>query len=679
MSFFIILRLKQIRRLFNFMNIYRNIKELPDFKNAVITIGSFDGVHSGHQKILDRVKVLADEIEGESIVITFYPHPRSVVDSGDHEISVLNTLDEKLALLKESGIENVVIVPFSFEFSRQAPREYVENFIISNFHPKYVVIGFDHRFGLNRAGDIRLFREYEAEKHFNVIEIPKQEIEDIAISSSKIRKALQAGNIDEANLFLSRPYILTGKVIHGDKLGTKLGYPTANLQISEKDKLIPLEGVYAVKIEIEQLTFDGMMYIGKRPTVNDKLDVNIEINIFDFAQNIYDKTIKIHILKYLRNDVKFNDLEALKEQLRLDEKNAQLAIQEISKHSQKTYLVTLAILNYNGVELLESYLPMMSYSSSKYEFSIIIIDNKSEDLSVDFVKEWYPEIKVIELSKNYGFAKGYNKGLKDVDTDYIAIINSDVLVTENWLDPIIEAMEEDKTIAAAQPLILSLENKNKFEYAGAAGGFLDTAGYPFCRGRIFNTIESSTGQYNHDKDIFWASGAAMVCRTKLFQNLGGFDAGFFAHQEEIDLCWRFKNAGYNIKCIGQSKVYHLGGGTLEYENPRKDFLNFRNNLYMLTKNEPLSKLLWLIPLKLLLDGIAGVKFLLEGKPKSSLAVIQAHMSYYFHLPLVFERRNKEHLWVFRNKINPPNQKGRYSGSIIWKYYIEKKKYFSDLP
>ncbi|MGB4839871.1 MAG: bifunctional riboflavin kinase/FAD synthetase [Saprospiraceae bacterium] len=660
------------------MNIYRNIKALPPFKNAVITIGSFDGVHTGHQKILLRVKALADEINGESVVITFYPHPRNVVDPGDQEMYILNTLDEKIAQLKSLGINNVVIVPFTFEFSRQSPREYIENFIIGNFNPRYIVIGYDHKFGLNRTGDISLFREYEKTGKFTVVEIPRQEIEEIGVSSTKIRKALQSGNIEEANLFLNHPYILSGKVIHGDKLGSKLGYPTANLYISEKEKLIPGEGVYAVQTEVDTEVFDGMMYIGKRPTINDQAGMNIEINIFDFNQNIYDKIIKIQILKFLRTDIKFDNLDDLKDQLRVDEKNAIIALDEIKKIDKPNPKITIAILNFNGSELLESYLPMMEYSSGTYEFEILVIDNKSDDLSVDFVKEWYPEVKLAELSKNYGFAEGYNKGLKDIETEYIAIINSDVMVTENWLDPILLAFEQDKNIGVVQPLILSLEDKAKFEYAGAAGGYLDMFGYPFCRGRIFNKIESNNGQYDHDAEIFWASGAALVCKTKAFKALGGFDGGFFAHQEEIDLCWRFKQAGYKIKCVGSSKVYHVGGGTLDYNDPRKDFLNFRNNLYLLTKNENLINLVWLIPSKLILDGIAGIKFLLEGKPMAMAAVIKAHLSFYVHLPLVMERRNKEQMLIYRNKINKPNMKGKYTGSIVWKYFVEGLEKFSDL-
>lgn len=660
------------------MNIFRNIKELPEFKNAVITIGSFDGVHTGHQKILARVKSLAEELDGESIVITFYPHPRQIVDPSGQELSILNTLDEKLALLKKFGIKNVVVIPFSFEFSRQAPREYIENFIIACFHPKYVVIGYDHRFGLNRGGNIELLKDYEKPNGFKVVEIPKQEIDDITISSTKIRNALLSGDIQEANLFLNQPYLLTGKVVHGDKIGSKLGYPTANLQIEEKEKLIPTEGVYAVSIEIDELPFEGMMYIGKRPTVTNQTNVGIEINIFDFNQNIYDKTIRIHILKYLRSDIRFNNLEELKDQLKIDEKNAQIALEAIHNDTPRKAKVTIAILNYNGSELLESYLPMIEYSSAKYDVDVMVIDNKSEDLSVDYIKEWHPEINVIELTKNYGFAGGYNKGLKDVTTDYVVIINSDVLVTENWLDPILDAMEADQKLGIVQPMILSLEEKSKFEYAGAAGGFIDYFGYPFCRGRIFDTVEPNNNQYNTDTEVFWASGATMVCRTSLFKGLGGFDASFFAHQEEIDLCWRAKQAGYQVKCIVSSKVYHLGGGTLDYNNPKKDYLNFRNNLYLLTKNEALGKLLWLIPAKLVLDGLAGLKFLLAGKPQSTLAIIKAHLRFYVNLPFVFEQRNKDDIKIQKCRIDKPNMKGRYLGSVTWKYFMEGKNTFTSL-
>lgn len=660
------------------MNIHRDINQLPPFKKAVITIGSFDGIHSGHRKILQRVQSLAEEINGESVVITFYPHPRTVLDPSSNAISVLTTFEEKLELLDKLGIQNVVIVPFTFEFSRQLPREYIEKFIIGNFNPAYIVTGYDHRFGLHRNGDINLLKEYESVSGYKIIEIPRQDIEDIAISSTRIRKAILDGEMQEAEEYLGFPYFLTGKVVHGDKIGTQIGYPTANLQIEDKAKLIPKEGIFAVEIEIDKVLFGGMMYIGKRPTFSDQTNDNIEINVFDFNQNIYNRTIKVNIIQFLRADQKFDSIETLKKQIQQDELDARSALSKYKKKIPEQADVTIAILNYNGVELLEAYLPMMGYSSSKYNVDIVIIDNHSDDMSIEFVKEWYPEIKVIELTKNYGFAEGYNKGLKNIDTEYVAIINSDVLVTGNWLDPLLDALEQEKALAAVQPVIKSLEDKSSFEYAGAAGGFIDALGYPFCRGRIFETIEKDTNQYQDPIEVFWASGAAMVTRTKLFKDIGGFDGGFFAHQEEIDLCWKMKTAGFSIKCIPSSIVYHEGGSTLDYNNPRKDFLNFRNNLYLLTKNVNITSLLWLVPVRLILDGIAGIKFLIDKRPKSTLAIIKAHMSFYRHLPLVFERRNKEHQWIKNVKINKPNYTGKYYNSIVYKYYIEGKKKFSQL-
>lgn len=660
------------------MNIYKEINQLPPFKKAVITIGSFDGIHAGHQKILNRVRALAEEVNGESIVITFYPHPRTVLDPSANMINVLTTLDEKLELMKKLGIQNVVIVPFTFEFSRQSPREYIEKFIINNFNPAYIVIGYDHRFGLNRNGDISLLKEYQATAGYKIVEIPRQDIDEIAISSTRIRKAVQSGEMEEASQYLSYPYMLTGKVVHGDKIGARIGYPTANLQIDDKSKLIPKEGIYAVQIEVDDVMFDGMMYIGKRPTVSSQTNDNIEINLFDFNQNIYDRTIRVHTLLYLRDDKKFNNVEDLKNQIKKDEDQAKEGIIAFKKKSPVLADITIAILNYNGAELLESYLPMMSYSSSKYNVDIVVIDNNSDDYSADFVREWYPEIKVIELSKNHGFADGYNNGLKDINTEFLAIVNSDVKVTENWLDSLIDFMIQNKSVGAVQPVIKSLEDKSSFEYAGAAGGYIDALGYPFCRGRIFDTIEKDENQYQEPVEVFWASGAAMIVRNKLFKDLGGFDGGFFAHQEEIDLCWRIKTAGYSVHCLPSSVVYHLGGSTLDYNNPRKDFLNFRNNLYMLTKNVHLTSLLWLVPIKLILDGIAGLKFLVNGRPKSTLAIFRAHISFYIHLPLVLERRNKEYIWIKKVKRDKPNYNGKYYGSIVYKYFVEGKRKFSQL-
>jgi GT2 family glycosyltransferase len=461
-------------------------------------------------------------------------------------------------------------------------------------------------------------------------------------------------------------------------MGSKLGYPTANLALADREKLIPKEGIYAIKAVVETVELEGMMYIGKRPTVSLQSEVSIEVHLFDFNQNIYDKDIQVFIWKHIRDDIKFETIEGLINQLKIDDKTARTALSKSQEFVKTKAVITLAILNYNGVELLESYLPMLQYSSEKYPFDILVIDNGSTDLSVDFIREWYPEISVLELSKNYGFAGGYNKGLAEIETPYIALLNSDVLVTENWLDPIMEHLNTFPETGAVQPEILSIENKQKYEYAGASGGYLDILGYPFCRGRLFDSIEAVEGQYHHAAEIFWASGAAMVIRKNVFSDLGGFDSGFFAHQEEIDLSWRLHRAGYNIFCLPESRVYHLGGGTLDYVNPRKDFLNFRNNLYMLAKNESFARLAWLIPLRLILDGIAGFKFLLDGKPKSTIAIIKAHMSFYVHLPLVIERRNFENELISKKRIHEENRSGRYNGSILWKYYMEGVRKFSAL-
>lgn len=660
------------------MNVYRELSTLPSFKDAVITIGSFDGVHRGHQKILERVINLANEYEGDSVVITFHPHPRQVTDTHSQQMQLLTTLDEKLYLLEKAGFQNVVVIPFTFEFSRMVPREYVENFLIRRFNPRYIVIGYDHRFGLNRGGDFSLLSEYAALGKFKLVEIPKYEIDDIAISSTKIRKAIQLGNIDEANDFLVNPYLLSGKVVHGDKLGSKLGYPTANLQISEKEKLIPREGVYTVRATVDGLTLEGMMYIGKRPTIAQQDFLNIEVNLFDFNDNIYNKNIRIEILGFQRGDIKFENLEDLKAQLADDEKNALAALQSFKNKVVDLPKVTIAILNYNGRNLLESYLPMMSYSSSKYHVDFLLIDNSSTDDSIAYVNKWHPEIKTMELSQNYGFAEGYNKGLANVKSPYVVIINSDVLVTEDWLDSILDLMDNDPTIGIVQPAILSLEDKKFYEYAGAAGGFLDILGYPFCRGRIFNTIERVQDQYNEPCNIFWASGAAMVCRTYLFKQLGGFDGSYFAHQEEIDFCWRTQRAGFKILCLPSSKVYHLGGGTLEYNDPHKDFLNFKNNLATIVKNESVFRSIWVIPLRLILDGLAGLKFLLAGQPLSTLAVIKAHITFYVNLPFILERANKEQIMIRKTRRASANIHGKYLGSIVWKYYVEGKKTFKEI-
>ncbi|MDF1699342.1 MAG: bifunctional riboflavin kinase/FAD synthetase [Saprospiraceae bacterium] len=660
------------------MRIFRDINDLPDFKNAVITIGSFDGVHRGHQKIIKRINHLAKEIEGESIIITFDPHPRKVIYPKDNSLELLNSLEEKIALCEKYGIDNLVIVPFSIEFSQQNPREYIEKFLIGLFSPKYIVIGYDHRFGLNREGNILLLQEYAEEYDFDVIQIKKQELEDITISSTKVRTALKSGNIEEANQFSNHSYSLKGKVVHGDKIGQSIGYPTANIAVFEEDKLIPANGVYGVICQIEGLEKRGMLYIGTRPTLEgNEPKLKIEVNLFDFNDSIYDKTIAVNFLFHIRGDEKFDSLNALKYQLSKDKEAVLNKFAEQPKENNNKDKVCIAILNYNGEELLESYLPQVLYSS-KNPLNIAVIDNASNDESVSYIQEWHPEIQVIELQKNYGFAEGYNRGLEYVEATYTVILNSDVSVRTNWLDPIIARMDADPHLAVVQPKILSLEEKSKFEYAGASGGYMDAIGYPYCRGRIFDQVEADKGQYDTIENIDWASGAAMVVRTDVFKQLGGFDKDYFAHMEEIDFCTRVRAAGYKIEVLPTSVVYHLGGGTLDYGNPRKIYLNFRNSLYTLFKNESLSKLLWALPFRLILDGVAGIKFLLSGELSSISAIIKAHWTFFGNIGNLRAKKKSYNNRIQKHKIGAATPRSTFSSSIVWDFYVRGKKHFSNL-
>jgi len=326
--------------------------------------------------------------------------------------------------------------------------------------------------------------------------------------------------------------------------------------------------------------------------------------------------------------------------------------------------IAVVILNWNGKELLEQFLPsVISYSK---EATIYIADNASSDDSISYVKAHYPEINIIQNKENGGYAKGYNDALQHITSDVYCLLNSDIEVTENWLKPIITAFKSDHHIAAIQPKILDFKDQSKFEYAGAGGGFIDKYGYPYCRGRVFDTIESDTGQYNDTIDIFWASGACMFIKNDVFHQLNGFDETYFAHQEEIDLCWRIHNLGYQIKYVGTSTVYHVGGATLSTQNPKKTFLNFRNSLFNLLKNTPKNKGLGLIFTRLCLDGLAGVKYLFELKPLHTLSIIKAHFSFYRNLSKILKKRNKT------------VQKTNYfqTKSIVWDYYISNKKVHS---
>ncbi|TDD94851.1 glycosyltransferase family 2 protein [Flavobacterium cellulosilyticum] len=324
--------------------------------------------------------------------------------------------------------------------------------------------------------------------------------------------------------------------------------------------------------------------------------------------------------------------------------------------------IAVVILNWNGIKLLEKFLPSIVKHSPEAE--IYVADNASTDDSVAFVKTNFPSIHIIQNESNFGFAQGYNEALKNVDADYFALVNSDVEVTKNWLKPIIETFEKEPNTAILQPKILDFKRKAYFEYAGAAGGFIDKYGYPYCRGRIFETLEIDNGQYDDTCEILWASGACFFIRSSVYFNLKGFDSDFFAHQEEIDLCWRAFNLGYKIKYNSQSVVYHVGGATLEIGNPIKTFLNFRNSLLMLVKNLPEKNLYLIIMCRLILDGIAGIKFLLQGNFKHFTAILRAHFSFYRLFSINYKKRG-----AFQSK------KYYNLKSIVYNYYLFFGKVF----
>ena len=305
------------------MNIYRDITELPLFKNAIITIGTFDGVHNGHRQILNQLIEEANEVDGTPVVITFYPHPKQIVGNDHSSVLVLNTLEEKSALLAEVGIEHLVVVPFTKEFAEQSAEDYIKNFLVRSFNPHTIIIGYDHRFGKNRAGNYELLEVKGQEFNYRVKEIPEHILHNITISSTKIRTQLLEGNISTANELLGYDYFFSGNVITGKQLGRTIGFPTANLAINIESKLIPGNGVYAVTVQIEndKTIFNGMMNIGVRPTF-EKTERTIEVNIFDFDSSIYDKQLTVHIKTRLRDEMKFDGIDSLKNQLNRDREMA---------------------------------------------------------------------------------------------------------------------------------------------------------------------------------------------------------------------------------------------------------------------------------------------------------------------------------------------------------------------
>lgn len=327
--------------------------------------------------------------------------------------------------------------------------------------------------------------------------------------------------------------------------------------------------------------------------------------------------------------------------------------------------LAVVILNWNGAQLLEQFLPkIIAYSAGA---DLYVADNASTDDSISVLKTQFPEVQIIQNKSNFGFAKGYNEALKNITADVYALVNSDIEVTENWLQPIIETFNKEPSTAIIQPKILDFKNKEKFEYAGAAGGFIDKYGYPFCRGRVFETLESDLGQYNNSIEIFWASGACFFIRSEIFHALHGFDADFFAHQEEVDLCWRAFNKRYVAKFVPNSIVYHVGGATLKKGSVQKTFLNFRNSMFMLTKNLPRKSLYSKLFARMILDGFAAFYFLFQGKPKHFLAILKAHYHFYCKFPALYKKRT-----TF--------QRNHYfkSNSIVVSYFIRNGKVFGDV-
>ena len=335
--------------------------------------------------------------------------------------------------------------------------------------------------------------------------------------------------------------------------------------------------------------------------------------------------------------------------------------------------LSIVILNWNGINHLRRFLPSVVKYSSYDWTEIIVADNHSDDGSCEVVAAEFPTVNLRLLDKNYGFAEGYNRALKDNDAEYILLLNSDVEVTKNWLGPMLQIMDSNPLIGACQPKIMQLTHRDKFEYAGASGGFIDHYGYPFCRGRMVNFQEQDLGQYNRPISVFWASGASMLVRGKLWHEFGGFDSDFWAHMEEIDLCWRMKNRGYKIAVCPQSKVFHLGGGSLAYGSPQKIYLNFRNNLFLLYKNLPKRKFYKTLFLRMVLDGVAAFQFLVTGQFTAFTKVLAAHRDFYRSHGKLRKKRKE----LFSKTVTTDHPE-IYKGSLIYDFFISKKRKFSSL-
>ena len=336
--------------------------------------------------------------------------------------------------------------------------------------------------------------------------------------------------------------------------------------------------------------------------------------------------------------------------------------------------VAIVILNWNGAALMGRFLPSVVRYSPEEMAEVVVADNGSTDDSLALLAEKFPSVRVVRFDRNYGFAEGYNRALQQIDTPYAVLLNSDVEVTPGWLEAPLRRLDASPEVAAVQPKLLAEQARDQFEYAGAAGGFMDKYGYPFCRGRIFQEIETDRGQYDAEADILWATGACLFVRTEVYRAVGGLDAKFFAHQEEIDMCWRMRARGYRLVCTPESVVYHVGGGTLNAESPRKTFLNFRNNLLMLYKNLPEKELHRVMRLRFWLDYLAALKFLLEGHPANARAVREARREFHRLVPEYRETRIVNQQLAVVKEI--PELK---SFSLLWQFYVRGKKHYGQLP
>lgn len=333
--------------------------------------------------------------------------------------------------------------------------------------------------------------------------------------------------------------------------------------------------------------------------------------------------------------------------------------------------ISIVILNWNGSGFLKRFLPSV-VAHSKGDVEIVVADNGSTDDSRLVIETLFPTVIYQQLDQNYGFAEGYNRALATVQSDYLLLLNSDVEVTPGWLEPMLQLMEGDPSIGVCQPKILRLDRPDEFEYAGAAGGFIDRFGYPYCRGRILQVVEKDLGQYNNSIPVSWASGACMMMRTQVWKECKGFDADFWAHMEEIDLCWRAQHLGYKVYVSPDSVVYHLGGGTLNYNNPLKIHLNFRNNLFLLFKNLPGKQLATILPARMVLDGVAAFAFLFKGEFKSFMMVLTAHLKFYRALPQLIKKRREIFLLSKKRKLSLLT-----SNFILWNYFVLKRRKYDE--